>query len=803
MYLKTKSTYLYLPILFSFVLLFETRLSEGTNVIAIGQTLSGNKTIVSKEGTFELGFFTPGKSRNYYIGIWYKDFANKTVVWVANRNHPISNPFHSELKLFPNGNLALLNEARIQIWSSNSTAKKHNSTLAILLDNGNFVTRDSQESANIIWQSFDYPTDTWLPGGGKIGYNKLKKENIYLSSWRNAEDPAPGLFSFEVETNGTAHMLLYNRTKRYWYSGEWTGTSFVLAPEIQRNPYISNFGYFSSANESKFTYDTDNPKTLTRFMIDKTGQYRQFAWRESFPERRWVANWLRPEQCEVPNVCGAFATCNQLKAPSCTCLQGYEPRVSKNWDLGDYTDGCIKRAFKCGVGGEEDTFLSIKATRFSFQDTGDSLSLDVESDKECKSACLRNCSCTAYVFDGDKCVVWIGEVYNLQQLGPDDKRGGVFRVRIKKSGKGSKISVWIVVGAVGGFFAFLGMVTVAILQLRKWKVGKYNGSAGDLVLFKYKDIKKSTKDFSEKLGEGGFGAVFRGSLPDSRAIAVKRLKNSKQGEKQFRAEVSTIGQIQHINLVRLQGFCIEGEKRLLVFDYMKNGSLENHLFRQNSNVFLEWKARYNIMIGTARGLNYLHEKCRDCIIHCDIKPDNILLDDEYNAKVADFGLAKLLGREFSRVLTTIRGTRGYLAPEWISGEAITVKADVFSYGKLLFEIISGRRNMELLDDGDYFPALVAKKLSEGEEGVMQFLDQKLQGVADPSEVLRACRVACWCIQDDEKNRPSMGLVIQFLEGIIEIEIPPFPRFLHGFTKDTADHTIVFHQWTSETTSSSS
>ncbi|KAL8131349.1 G-type lectin S-receptor-like serine/threonine-protein kinase At2g19130 [Apium graveolens] len=533
-------------------------------------------------------------------------------------------------------------------------------------------------------------------------------------------------------------------------------------------------------------------------MIDKTGEYRQFAWRENFPERRWIANWMRPEQCEVPNVCGAFGTCNQLKTPFCNCLQGYEPRVSKNWELGDYTDGCIRNPpLRCGVGGEEDTFLSIKAMRISFQDTGDSLSLDVGNDKECKSTCLRNCSCTGYVFDGDKCVVWIGEVYNLQQLVSDDNRGRVFHVRITKSRKASKINVWIVVGSVGGFFTLLGMVTVAKLQLRKRNVGKYNRAAGDLMVFKYKDIRKSTKAFSEKLGEGGFGSVFRGTLPNSRAIAVKKLKDLKQGEKQFRAEVSTIGQIQHINLVRLQGFCIEGERRLLVFDYMKNGS------PKNSDVFLDWKARYNIMIGTARGLNYLHEKCRDCIIHCDIKPDNILLDDEFNAKVADFGLAKLLGREFSRVLTTIRGTRGYLAPEWISGGAITVKADVFSYGKLLFEIISGRRNMDLLDDGDYFPALVAKKISKGEEGVMQFLDEKLQGQADPSEVFRACRVACWCIQDDEKNRPSMGIVIQFLEGISEVEIPPFPRFLQGFTKDFTDHSIVYQDLTSETTSSDS
>lgn len=326
------------------------------------------------------------------------------------------------------------------------------------------------------------------------------------------------------------------------------------------------------------------------------------------------------------------------------------------------------------------------------------------------------------------------------------------------------------------------------------------------MLFKYKDLKNATKDFSEKLGEGGFGSVFKGTLPNSRAaIAVKRLKNLKQGEKQFRAEVSTIGLIQHINLVRLQGFCIEGAKRFLVYDYMKNGSLEYSLFQENSNVFLDWKARYNIMIGAARGLAYLHEKCRDCIIHCDIKPDNILLDDEYNAKVADFGLAKLLGREFSRVLTTIRGTRGYLAPEWISGEAITAKADVFSYGMLLFEIISGRRNRDFSDDGtdEYFPARVAQRLSEDEEGLMILLDQKLQGEGDLKELVRACKVACWCIQDGEKNRPSMGLVVQILEGVVEVGNPSIPRFLiiNGFLENKMQP-IAFQEYTSTTTSSS-
>ncbi|MBA0688989.1 hypothetical protein Goari_006741, partial [Gossypium aridum] len=177
------------------------------------------------------------------------------------------------------------------------------------------------------------------------------------------------------------------------------------------------------------------------------------------------------------------------------------------------------------------------------------------------------------------------------------------------------------------------------------------------------------------------------------------LRESTTTEKQFRTEVSTIGTIQHVNLVRLRGFCSDGARKLLVYDYMPKGSLDAHLVHESNSDALDWKTRYQIALGTARGLVYLHEKCRDCIIHCDIKPENILLDAEFCPKVADFGLAKLVGRDFSRVLTTMKGTRGYLAPEWISGVAITPKADVYSYGMMLFEIVSGRRNSQQSEDG--------------------------------------------------------------------------------------------------------
>jgi serine/threonine protein kinase len=217
------------------------------------------------------------------------------------------------------------------------------------------------------------------------------------------------------------------------------------------------------------------------------------------------------------------------------------------------------------------------------------------------------------------------------------------------------------------------------------------GSGGGLIAFRYSSLVHATKKFSERLGGGGFGSVFKGVLGDQTMIAVKKLDGAHQGDKQFRAEVSSIGLIQHINLVKLIGFCCEGDKRLLVYEHMSKGSLDSHLCKSNAPV-INWSSRYKIAIEVARGLCYLHQSCRECIIHCDIKPENILLDASFIPKIADFGMAAIVGRDFSIVLTTFRGTAGYLAPEWLSGVAITPKVDVYRFGMVLLEIISGRRN---------------------------------------------------------------------------------------------------------------
>ncbi|KAL6999522.1 hypothetical protein U1Q18_000682 [Sarracenia purpurea var. burkii] len=745
------------------------------------QSISGNQTIISEGGRFELGFFQSRNFQNYYVGIWYKQIPDLTVVWVANRDSPLPDPFSSTLDLSENGNLVLLNQSRKKIWSSESPTSPGNSTFAVLEDDGNLVLRNRFNSSIAIWQSFDHPTDTWLPGA-KLGLNKLTHATQIYSSWRNPRDPSPGPFTLRLDPNGTKQYFIMWNGYKHWTCGFWPGRVSVFSMDSLAINY-SNMKYVSNDGENYFTYSVSNSSIFTRFVMDPSGQLRQLTWRGD--SQQWDLIWARPkQQCEIYAFCGQYGACNQFSEPACKCLKGFEPKFPGEWRAGNYSNGCVRRTpLQCDHRGRKDGFLLVPNIRLP----ANSVSLTVQSSKECEFACLGNCSCTAYTYDSE-CLIWQEDLLNIQYLSFGDNLGRNVNLRLAmkeliayRSKTRAKIS-----GAIVGFvvgLAVIGLITGVLIRRRcrriRFRVAPKE--IGDsLVLFKCSNLRSATNNFSEKVGEGGFGSVFKGTLPNSVTIAVKQLKGCEQGEKQFRTEVSTIGTIHHINLVRLMGFCAEGVKRFLVYDYMVNGSLEGHLFGKHSEV-LDWKTRYRIALGTARGLAYLHDKCRDCIIHCDIKPENILLDASYNPKVSDFGMAKLMGRDFSRILTTIKGTRGYLAPEWISGVAITTKADVFSYGMMLFEIISGRRNWGVKDDDDdgmdgYFPSRVVNKLETGGE-VLSLLDYKLGGNADEEELTRACRVACWCIQDDENDRPSMGKVVQILEGMVEVNTPPAPRFL--------------------------
>ncbi|KAL9244524.1 hypothetical protein vseg_018293 [Gypsophila vaccaria] len=765
---------------------------HGADTITADKFLSGDETIISANGSFELGFFKPGNSSNYYIGIWYKNIPVRTIIWVANRDSPVSDKYSSSLKISSDGNLALVSgESESVVWSTNLNINASNtSVVSVLLDDGNLVLRDAENSnsssVSPLWQSFDYPTDTLMPNG-KVGLNKKTGWMRNLTSWTNSEDPSTGLFTIQRDPNASQFIMLWNQTQLYWTSGLWIPDQriFSLIPELRfLKTQLYSFDYIDNENESYITYWVVNPSFKTRLVMDVSGQLNQLTWMDNI--QQWVLFWSQPGQrCEVYSYCGAFGYCNQTSLPYCHCLEGFEPKLLREWNIDDYSGGCARNTrLSCENHVNDssgDKFL-MSPGRFLPEHP---LFVSSSSLQECEMACLRNCSCSAYAYDTDGCFVWSGELLNMKQLSESDPSGKTLYIRmaasdIPKNKGNQKLVIGCLMGLLTGLAVLIILGFIINWRQKRRLIKAAKTIKTSLTRFGYRDLQLSTKNFSLKLGGGGFGSVFKGTLPDLTEIAVKKLEciSVAHGEKQFRTEVSAIGNIQHVNLVRLRGFCSEGTKRLLVYEYMPNGSLNTHLFRKQNSQILSWKVRYQIAIGIARGLTYLHEKCRDCIIHCDIKPENILLDSEFSAKVADFGLAKLVGREFSRVLTTIRGTRGYLAPEWISGMAITSKADVYSYGMVLFELVSGRRNASS-GKTEFFPTWAMNKLIEGDD-ILSIIDPLLEGDVETDQVNRVCKLACWCIQDEEDHRPSMGQIVQILEGFLEVDMPPIPRSLQAF-----------------------
>ncbi|KAG8482298.1 hypothetical protein CXB51_026980 [Gossypium anomalum] len=286
--------------------------------------------------------------------------------------------------------------------------------------------------------------------------------------------------------------------------------------------------------------------------------------------------------------------------------------------------------------------------------------------------------------------------------------------------------------------------------------------------FSYQELKNVTNNFSNKLGEGGFGSVFHGTLPSGSQVAVKHLVGFGPVNKSFIAEVQTIGSIHHFNLVSLIGFCAEKFNYLLVYEYLVNGSLDRWIFNQNQKLALGWQIRKKIILDIAKGLAYLHEDCHQKIIHFDIKPENILLDENFNAKVSDFGLSKLIGRDQSQVLTTMRGTPGYMAPEWLTS-TITEKVDVYSFGIVVLEILCGRRNIDRSqqEEDRHLLELFRRKQEEGQ--LLDLVDKCNSDMqSNAIEVVEMMKVVAWCLQTEYVKRPSMSTVVKLFEGSADV-----------------------------------
>lgn len=317
-----------------------------------------------------------------------------------------------------------------------------------------------------------------------------------------------------------------------------------------------------------------------------------------------------------------------------------------------------------------------------------------------------------------------------------------------------------------------------------------NALTGLPTRFSFLELQSATDNFSKELGKGGFGSVYQGTLSDGSTVAVKRLEKQGRGHKEFCAEVAIISRIRHANLICLKGFCSRGAERLLVYEFMPRGSLDRWIFHNRGEsvlssslpsesdafVVLNMETRFRIALETARGLAYLHEECEDTILHLDVKPQNILLDEQFRAKVSDFGLSRFMDRAQSRLVTTLRGTPGYLAPEWLLDAGIDSKTDVYSFGMVVLELVCGRRTVDQSEeDSEHrsLPAMAFKKLRE--DRAMDMVDPLLQAMLDENsgkQALVMVKVALWCIQAEAARRPRMSSVVQMLEGRMELMQPP-------------------------------
>ncbi|GKV39798.1 hypothetical protein SLEP1_g47515 [Rubroshorea leprosula] len=366
-----------------------------------------------------------------------------------------------------------------------------------------------------------------------------------------------------------------------------------------------------------------------------------------------------------------------------------------------------------------------------------------------------------------------------------------------------------------GPIAILGIPSFIIFLVFKWRrrhLSMYNSieeflqSNNNLmpVRYSYSKIKKMTNGFKEKLGEGGFGQVYKAKLQSGRFAAIKMLGKSNATGQDFFNEVATIGRIHHVNVVQMIGFCVEGSKRALVYDFMPNGSLDKHIFSREGNIAtLGWENLYKISLGVARGIEYLHQGCDMQILHFDIKPHNILLDENFTPKISDFGLAKLYSVKSNTVsLTAARGTLGYMAPELFYKNlgSVSYKADVYSYGMLLMEMASRRKNVNPFVEHSsqiHFPSWASEQLNKGMELEIRETNEDEKRTAKKMII-----VALWCIQMKPSDRPSMNKVIKMLEAELEsLQMPPTPFQFHPHATQQDD--VTEKTYLTESTSFSS
>lgn len=619
-------------------------------------------------------------------------------------------------------------------------------------------------------------------------------------------------------------MMMYKGLTLWWRTGSWTGQRWSGVPEMT-NKFIFNISFVNNPDEVSITYGVLDASVTTRMVLNETGTLQRFRWNGR--DKKWIGFWSAPEdKCDIYNHCGFNGYCDSTSTEKfeCSCLPGYEPKTPRDWFLRDASDGCTRIKADSICNGKEG-FAKLK--RVKIPNTS-AVNVDMNITlKECEQRCLKNCSCVAYASayhesqDGAKgCLTWHGNMLDTRTY---LSSGQDFYLRVDKS----ELARWNGNGASGKkrlVLILISLIAVVMLllisfhcylrkrrqrtqsnRLRKAPSSFAPSSfdledsfileeledksrSRELPLFELSTIATATNNFAfqNKLGAGGFGPVYKGVLQNGMEIAVKRLsKSSGQGMEEFKNEVKLISKLQHRNLVRILGCCVEFEEKMLVYEYLPNKSLDYFIFHEEQRAELDWPKRMGIIRGIGRGILYLHQDSRLRIIHRDLKASNVLLDNEMIPKIADFGLARIFGgNQIEGSTNRVVGTYGYMSPEYAMDGQFSIKSDVYSFGVLILEIITGKRNSAFYEESLNLVKHIWDRWENGE--AIEIID-KLMGeeTYDEGEVMKCLHIGLLCVQENSSDRPDMSSVVFMLgHNAIDLPSPKHPAFTAGRRRNT-------------------